>query len=45
MGSHKTYFRHCISENYIKVLGAQLSLLQIPILYLLETNYSIDKIY
>lgn len=44
-GAHKTFFRHCISETYIRVFGAQLSLLQIPVLFLLETQYPYDKVF
>ena len=45
LGTHRTFFRHCISESYLEVLGSQLSLLQIPILFLLETSYSHEKIF
>jgi hypothetical protein len=45
LGTHQTFFRHCISFNYIQVLAAQLSLLQIPILFMLETSYPHEKIF
>lgn len=45
MGSHRTFFRHCISRTYVKVFEPQLSLLQIPILFLLETSYPHDKVF
>lgn len=45
LGTHKTYFRHCISRSYIKIFEPQLSLLQIPILFLLQTSYPHEKIF
>lgn len=38
------FYRVCTSKSYIEVISSQVSLLQIPLTYLLETGYDIEKI-
>lgn len=43
-GKTKAFFTNCCSRSYLEVVANQLALLQIPISYLLENNYEIDRL-
>jgi len=44
VGNAKTYFTYCCSRNYLEVIANQLALLQIPISYLLENDYEVERL-
>lgn len=43
-GNNKAYFTYCCSRSYLEVISNQIALLQIPLSYLLETDFEVDKI-
>ncbi len=44
LGHQKTFFTYCCSRSYLEVFANQLALLQIPLSYLLENNYEVDRL-
>lgn len=44
IGKKKRVYSLCLSHSYIEPLSEQITLLQIPLSYLLETSYDPDKI-
>lgn len=43
-GNHTTFFTYCCSRDYLEVLANQIALLQIPLSYLLENDYEIERL-
>jgi hypothetical protein len=44
IGDHKKFFTYCCSRDYLEVISNQLALLQIPLSYLLENDYEIERV-
>lgn len=44
IGKKKRVYILCLSKSYLEPLSTQITLLQIPLSYMLETNYDADKI-
>lgn len=43
-GNHTTFFTYCCSRDYLDVLANQIALLQIPLSYLLENDYEVERL-
>lgn len=43
-GKPKRLYTFCLSQSYLEPLSSQLTLLQIPLSYMLETSYDADRI-
>ena len=43
-GNNKMFFTYCCSRSYLEVFANQLALLQIPLSYLLENDYEVERL-